>query len=477
MQLVRYSAPIDVLEDDCLLNIFYLYRPSLLDGYGGHSDRVLLGPKWNRERWWYKLTHVCRRWRYLMLGSASYLGLCLLCTPGTPVADVLAHSPPFPIIIDHFHTDNCDRMTANDVEGIILALEHRDRIRRIRFRTTFPMTEKVIAPIDGDFPILEFLCIAPNHDSDFQFPKTFQAPQLRHLILVNLNCPIGSPLLSPAAGLVTLSLVNIPPSAYFQPDELLHRVGLMPQLETLWIGASPCYSEYYVDLDVTHIHNVSQISLPHLHFLKFYGSNPYLEAVLSRITAPHLEVVQIEFWEEGTFSVPCLLQFMSSSNDIKLRSAILSFNTGGARLSVYPRETAGLSAFGMRVEGRPGHKVSNVAQILNALSPLFSSVVYLTLDYRDDRGLPELQDEAEPTDWRVLLRSFNNVKALLLGKGGVKKLSRSLQLDDGESLNDLLPELEELAYSPSNDNADAFNEFIDARRTAGHPVTLVHLPS
>ena len=174
---------------------------------------------------------------------------------------MLAHSPPFPIIIDHFRTDNDNRMTANDVEGIILALEYCYRVRRIRHRTSFPMTEKVIASIDGDFPILEFLCIAPNHDSDCLFPKTFQAPQLRHLILVNFNCPIGSPLLSPGAGLVTLSLLNIPPDVYFQPDELLHRVSLMPQLEILWIGASPIYSGYYVDLDVTHMDNVTQVSL------------------------------------------------------------------------------------------------------------------------------------------------------------------------------------------------------------------------
>jgi len=166
---------------------------------------------------------------------------------------------------------------------------------------------------------------------------------------------------------------------------------------------------------------------------------------------------------------------MSSSDDLRLHSAALSFNAGGAQLSVYPREKARLSAFDMHVEGRPGHKVSDVAQILNALSPLFSSVVYLTLDYKDNRGLPELQDEAEPTDWRLLLRSFNNVKSLLLADGVVDKLSRSLQLDDGDPPNDLLPELEDLTYSPSNDDANAFDGFIDARQDAGHPITLVHL--
>ena len=121
-----------------------------------------------------------------------------------------------------------------------------------------------------------------------------------------------------------------------------------------------------------------------------------------------------------------------------------------------------------------GNNVSNPAQILTALSPLFSSVVYLTLVYKDYRGLPELHDEAEPTDWRVLLRSFNNVKTLFVAKGVVEKLSGSLQLDDGESPNDLLPELRKIIFSPPNDNVDSFTGFIDARQNAGHPVTLVH---
>jgi hypothetical protein len=65
-----------------------------------------------------------------MLRSASYLGLCLVCTRGTPVADMLAHSPPLPLIIDHINQDPVT--TAEDEEGILLALQHHDRVRRVR---------------------------------------------------------------------------------------------------------------------------------------------------------------------------------------------------------------------------------------------------------------------------------------------------------------------------------------------------------
>ena len=83
--------------------------------------------KWNRERWWYRLVQVCRRWRYLVLESASYLRLSLVCTHGTPVADMLAHSPPLPIIIDH--VDQNSHIISRDEEGILLALRHRDSVR------------------------------------------------------------------------------------------------------------------------------------------------------------------------------------------------------------------------------------------------------------------------------------------------------------------------------------------------------------
>ncbi|KAI0276396.1 hypothetical protein BGY98DRAFT_986184, partial [Russula aff. rugulosa BPL654] len=57
----------------------------------------------------------------LILRSASYLGLCFVCTYGTPVADMLAHSPPLPLVIDYERRRRRD-ITAEDEEAVILAL-------------------------------------------------------------------------------------------------------------------------------------------------------------------------------------------------------------------------------------------------------------------------------------------------------------------------------------------------------------------
>ena len=65
---------------------------------------------------------------------------------------------------------------------------------------------------------------------------------------------------------------------------------------------------------------------------------------------------------------------------------------------------------------------------------------------------------------------FNNAKTLCVDDGLDNKVSRCLQLDDGELPLELLPELHELRYPGSGDTKGVFNSFIYARRNAGRPV-------
>ena len=229
-----HTASIHILDDDSLLHVFYLYRPFLLGEDEDENYRLFGGEAgWVRGRWWYKLAHVCQRWRNLLLGSSSYLGLSLVCTNGTPVADMLGNSPPLPLVIDYRFN-----ITAKDEEGAILALKQRDRVRRVRFwDVTDP--QKLIVTTDEEYPILEYLVILlPIHHNStiLTFPETFQAPHLRNLTLQGFALPIGSRLLTTAVGLVTLYLDMVNPSTYFHPNTLSRWLSFMPQLETLMIG-------------------------------------------------------------------------------------------------------------------------------------------------------------------------------------------------------------------------------------------------
>ena len=97
----------------------------------------------------------------------------------------------------------------------------------------------------------------------------------------------------------------------------------------------------------------------------------------------------------------------------------------------------------------------------------------LTLQHDVHSESAEEHNDVDRTEWRKLLRPFSNVKTLEIEEGLVKDLSRCLELEDGESGLELLPELQELEYFGNGDARDAFASFVGARRNASRPVNLV----
>ena len=470
-----HSRSIHILDDDSLLNIFHLYRPVLIDEEKDDKIDILVGGDWKRERWWYKLVQVCRRWRYLILGSASHLDLCLLCTYGTPVADMLAHSPPLPLIIDH--TDESLDITTEDEEDILLTLQHRDRVRRIRLHMPVTNLRKLLVAIDEEFPMLEYLFLwNPTDDNtSLILPKTFQAPRLQSLILEDIVYPIGSPLITTAVGLVTLML-SIPPSAYISPYQFLLWLSLLPQLETLGIGLFSSIPTHNVERQLLHMPIMTHVTLPNLRWFVFRGVSAYLEGLLPRIMTPLLEKFQIEFVKQPTISIPHLQQFMITTKKLRFNCAKLKFSEEAVSVWMYPREWRGLEPFSMLMDCRHlDQQVASLAQISNALRTALSAVEYLTLIYSRSSISSEWHNEADRTQWRELLNPFTNVKTLSVAEELIGQLSRSLQSNDGEAPMELLPELKMLSYPASDDTNGAFAAFIDARQNAGHPVAVVHI--
>ena len=423
-----------------------------------------------RGRWWYGLAHVCQRWRNIIFGSASYLGVSLVCTFGTPVADMLAHSPPLPLII-HYATNSRD-ITTDDEQGIILALKQRGRVLRVRLVRSL---QKFIAIMDEEFPILEYLIINPRIEDTgtiLIFPETLQAPHLRHLRLKGCAIPMGSRLLTTAVNLVTLYLVMVHPSTYFHPNTLLQWILLMPQLETLTVYFTFSDPNLNAEMQLMHTPITAPITILNLHHFQFHGVCNYLEALARRIIAPHLERLDIELFNQLRFSVPRLLEFMNTTENLRFDTAILKFFDRQVKVVVYNRGGTG-NVSGIRIFcWHLDWQVSSMAQIFNSLSQMFSMVEYLTLRHEVHGRSSEEHNEVDSSEWRKLLMPFRNVKTLRVFNGLVKDLSHCLQLEDGELPLELLPELQELTYSGSGDTGDAFTSFIDARQNAGRPVTL-----
>ena len=386
---------------------------------------------------------------------------------------MLAHSPPLPLVIDYEGTD----ITAEDEEAIILALAQRDRVRRIRFNIPVLKLQRLILTIDDEYPVLEYLVLAdpPEERRAVIFlPTTLQTPQLRHLA-IDCSIPIRFQLLTTAVGLVTLSLGMHHPFTYFQPNVLLQWLSLMPQLEMLRIFFNFPVPNYDVEWQLLRTPIMTHVMLPNLRSFLFQAVSAYSEAVLSRITASRLKDFQIGYLNQLTFSVPQLLQFMGRTENFSFDHATFYFLNERVYVGVNPPEAnMQTDAFSMNVTcWHLDWQVSSVAQISNALDQVFSVVEHLTFVHHVHHWTSEEHNEVNRTEWRKLLGSCRNAKTLRIEDGLVREFSRCLSLEDGEHPLELLPDLQELTYPNSNNADDLFTPFIDARRNAGRPVTLM----
>jgi hypothetical protein len=449
-----------------LLNIFHLYRPADPVETDDVFATVFV---WQRQRWWYKLAHVCRLWRHIILESPSRLDLHLFCTNGVSVADMLTHSPPLPLTICY---DADRKITAKDESGIFLALSHRDRVRHVDF-SMLPNVGKFVKVLDDQFPILERMYI--HSPTEVDFPVTFQAPNLHHLRLWMAPLPIGSPLLTTTAtGLVTLSLLDIPASAYFPTSYILTRLSFMAQLERLFITfKSPPIPS--LDVERQSYQTPDAITLLNLQWFEFQGVSAYLEGLVARISAPSLNKLHFYLFDQLSFTFPRLLQFMQTSQNLTITALKVNFGALSVSFNAVPWTRKWDSPLMLEIRcGRLDWQVASAVQLFGTLSPVLSVVEQVEFSYQKhcQSLASESHNDVDRRQWRELLRPFTNAKTIHVQGDLVSQIFRSLPSDDGESSLELLPNLEEIGHSGGSDGLDAFTTFINERHVAGHPVTL-----
>jgi hypothetical protein len=461
----RRHSPINILNDDVLLNIFHLYR--LADE---HDDGFATIFVWRRQRWWYKLAHICRQWRNVILESPSRLDLHLLCTNGVPVADMLAHSPPLPLTI-YYH--NAQEITTEDESGILLALSHRDRVRHIYLRHIYfwhpPNVEKFVTAMDGQFPTLERMNIESR--TEVFLRVTFQAPKLRHLRLwTAASLPDGFPFLTTAAGLVTLELLNIPASYYFPPSYIFTRLALMLQLEKLSIIFQFPTRNHDVERQLRQTPDMT--TLPNLRWLVFRGTVTHLEGLLARISAPSLDKLHVFLiFNQLSFTFPRLLQFMQTSE--ALRFTAVQVTLGRLAVSLHAVPWKGDTPLLLQIWcGLHEWQVVSAVQFLNTFLPVLSVVEKVTFSYDKCYRSSEWHNNVDRRQWRELLRPFAIAKTIHVQDHLVSKIIRSLPSEDGEPPLELLPNLEEVGYSGGSDARDALIRLLNERQVAGRPVSL-----
>jgi hypothetical protein len=197
------------------------------------------------------------------------------------------------------------------------------------------------------------------------------------------------------------------------------------------------------------------------------------------MTTPLLEKLQLVFFDQPNVSIPRLLQVViAAKKNLRFYSAMIRFSNNFVFVYVGPCEGAPISTFRVHL-GIPctslDDQVAFVAQIFLQLGTTFSAIERLTLEFRRTSLFSELVDEAQGIRWGDLFRQFSNVKTLHLDDEFVRPVSRSLRVDGGGSAMELLPELKVLEYPAFWDVENPFNGFIDTRKNAGHPITVVHV--
>jgi hypothetical protein len=106
------------------------------------------------------------------------------------VADMLAHSPPLPFIIDY--NDQGRNITTEDEEGIVLRSSSVISPCPPLGTSVPALNLQGLVAINEDYPILEYLIMAPSTEKSTTWagPATFQAPHLRYLLLSGSTLPI-----------------------------------------------------------------------------------------------------------------------------------------------------------------------------------------------------------------------------------------------------------------------------------------------
>ena len=448
-----------MLPDDVLLIIF--------DFYVGKYEQGI--------EQWKTLAHVCRRWRTVVFQSPHRLNLRLLCTPNTPVRDILDVWPPLPLIIHTFYP--CG---TSGVDNVIAALEHNDRVCEIKLQhLTSSQLEYVTnsAAMQKSFPELTDLDMFILDGMGPILPDSFlgrTAPRLRSLVFLDISFPGLPKLLLSATHLVILDLLGIPFSEYTQPETMA--IFALTRLEYLRL-----YFEYPLPLSALERKRPSppqmtRSILPSLTKIVFQGIREYLEEILARIDAPRLIDLNITFFDDIIFDTPQLFQFISRRPTLRApEKGRIAFNSSTIIVK-FPPQTSEYGVLGVEMGGidevqtrsRDESRHPDAVHGISGLGDLY------TFEDFEDVGL--LQDNIEHTSlWPKLLRLFVAVKSLYVTEEFVPRIALALQELVGGRTAEVLPALENIfleRFQPLGPLHEGIERFVAARRLTNHPVAV-----
>lgn len=456
-------TPISTLPDELLVDIFDFCR----------RDNEYV---WSYRGQWYKLLHVCRRWRCVMLASPSRLNLCLLFKHRIPLTRMLTDSPPLPLIVTF-------DFYGHDKESILLALQHHERLYSISLRELGSKQLDLLTALDKDFLSLETLSLSskyPDTEVVGVLPEDFVAPRLRVCHLRSIALSTESLLLTNATSLVSLRLERLPASDFFSPEYLVERISGMPRLENLSIGLLHLPLPR-PEMESQHVPD-PRVVLPSLSRLTFRGPSNYLESLLARISTPLLRDLRVKFTGGPTLIVPRVSEFLQMQN-LNFHMVEVSFSSTFIAITYYsgqPSVALPYFLFGTHNQDGgqwlPHQQLAVVIRMCGAVAPFLPVVDCLALKFSDHYEPSWFCNPFKVDDsalWHGFLRLFGGVKTLCVDKALAWSLTDALRRDNEPVVKELLPMLSEIIIMSKKDPSHTpLALFVSDCCLAGQPITL-----
>jgi hypothetical protein len=451
---------IDILPDDVLLEIF--------DYYVAEADED------GKFEEWHMLVHVCQKWRYVILQSPLGLNLRILCSAETPVREKLAVWPPLRIIIAQY----VPLTSKGGEDNIIAALGHNDRVCAINLALPSSLFERVFAAMQKPFVALKDLKLNAIDDTAPVVSDSFlgrSAPHLRHLRLVRIPFPfpVLRKLLLSAPNLIILSIRDLPHSAYFPPEAMATCLSALTRLEVLFIGFESPRSRPTRE---SRLPPPTRSILPALTTLRFTGVSEYLEDLVTRISAPLLNLLVITFFHQLIFDTPQLVQFISRTPKLKgYDEARVILSDQHATIALPGRDSRLKLGISCR---QSDWQLSSLVQVFTSSFPqaLILAVERLCiLEYESSQ--PWWQDDIEYDQWFELFHPFTTVKNLYLSRKFLPRIVPTLQELVGERVTEVLPNLQRIFLQDLQEPElvpEAMRRFIAARQLSSRPIAISH---
>jgi hypothetical protein len=454
---------ISKLPVEILLEIFDFYRQSF------EVERQLNYERdWNNKNGWFKLAHVCRHWRSVVLTFSSRLQLRLYFTVHTPTgAAALTALSTLPIVIDYLNVPRTvaikNRLTSTP--------GYPNRVCKIAFTVSYTNRDMIPKALDFTFPMLESLELHHPGLPGFYFPSTFlttSSKSLRQLKIFNGTLASLTPLLSVTTALVDLTLRVDRISA--SRVSLLPLLQCLPFLRRLDVSVTSVFPPIHATPD--------SVSLAQLTYLRLKGSPAPVEQLISGLAIPSLQNLHVSLnCRHSAFHIPHLSKLIHNAGILYVAAQIsLSQSTFILSLPTHPHLIDD-TPFNIMAE-----KQSSIAEISSELSELLATVEDVTVAFL----LPTTyrSDPVNLALWRGFFEQLQNVKMLRLQYGLEIQVADILRQDDTQPTMNLFPSLEGievyqryLYHVPIPDSGRTsvlgpFEALVSTRQRAGRPVKV-----